>query len=55
MTESFDALTYWENQRSNAETALIIAQKEIRRLVGAECLVNVIEVDFRREDFDDAA
>jgi hypothetical protein len=43
----FDPLEYWLTNRDNAETALIIAQKEIHRLLGNEILDNVITVDFR--------
>lgn len=46
----FNPIEYWEQQRNNAETALIIAQKELHRLLGADALENVIEVDFSGPD-----
>lgn len=53
----FDPLTYWQKNRDNAETALIIAQQEIHRLIGEEVLrdSNVIVIDFRKIEDDDAA
>jgi hypothetical protein len=39
----FDPLAYWLKQRDCAETALIIAQKEIHRLLGQEALENVVD------------
>lgn len=51
--KEFDALSYWERQRDSAETALIIAQQNLHRLIGAEALENVIVVDFGKPEEDD--